>query len=225
MNVLAKNPVIYETFRDGLKEHFYTHWGVSYSLQHFLDNRILIPEIKEDIVSHPLNRSRRGLFAYLGTAVNGSPQPCRRHTQRTCSVSPPSSEPEKEPSTHYFDTLSLPSLQNIEQSSDDDDDESDGIVSVDDMGYVTVCNWSTPNTLAFVLDILFSFPQLVECISPAAERATLATRVFRKVISRNLFNEILLVLTVKLSKTYAFTTTYIHHRDFSTMLVHCCSTV
>jgi hypothetical protein len=141
MNIIAKNPAIYETFRDGLKENFYTHWGVSYSLQHFLDNRLLIPELKEDIVNHPLNRSRgsRGLFAYLGTAVHGSPQGSRRRRQSPCSVSSPLEKTTKESMVQYVDNLCLPSLDKIEQSSDEDeydDDQSDGIVSVDDNYFV-----------------------------------------------------------------------------------------
>ena len=140
MSIIAKNPAIYEAFREGLKENFYTHWGVSYSLQHFLDNRLLIPEVKEDIVNHPLNRSRssRGLFAYLGTAVTGSPQSPSRQRQNTCSVSPPLKETTQVCMVQYVDNLSLPSLDKIDQSSsdDDDDDQSDGIVSVDDIDFV-----------------------------------------------------------------------------------------
>jgi len=141
MNILAKNPAIYQSFREGLRENFYTHWGVSYSLQYFLDTRLLIPELKEDIINHPLNRSRnsRGsLFAYyLGSAVTGSPPASKQQQRSSPPVSPALSEQTKFTSTSMLIDnldLSLPSLEKSEHDEDDDDgDDSCGIISVGDV--------------------------------------------------------------------------------------------
>lgn len=123
MKILATNPAIYQRFRDGLVENFYTHWGVSYSLHRFLDNDLRIPELREEIMAHPLNRSRSagGLFAYLTGET--SPQTAKKQV-RSSSVSPISKKSTQTPSNPLLDSLSLPNLEKTDHSEDD----SDGIV-------------------------------------------------------------------------------------------------
>ena len=132
MRVLMTNPAIYQRFREG-SESFYTHWGVGYYLQYFLDHDLRIPELKEEILTHPLNRSPSaigggggGLLAYL--TGESSPQSSKKKS-RSGSLSPPSAT--SRTTAHKLllvDALTLPNLERTDRSSDDD---SDGIMSLE----------------------------------------------------------------------------------------------
>jgi len=149
LKILAKNPAIYQTFREGLVEKHYTHWGVSYSLQHFLDNNLRLPELKEEILTHPLNRcwGTPRLFGYLGSS---SPTLSTKQI-RSKSVSPPTKSKSANTASSFVmvDALTLPSfektdqissglvivdtstLPSLEKTDHSDDESDDGIISVD----------------------------------------------------------------------------------------------
>jgi hypothetical protein len=51
VKILQRNPALLQRFKEDCHEH-YTHWGLCYSLHEFLDNRLRIPEMREEIFLH-----------------------------------------------------------------------------------------------------------------------------------------------------------------------------
>ena len=127
MQILCKNPAIYQMFRNRLVEKCYTHLTVCNSLHHFLDNTLRIPEFREEIMNHRLviNDSPRavGLFAYLtGDTLPLSQR--KRMYIRSNSLSPQTEENAAEnvvdDLSPQSEALSIPSLDMTGNSSDDE---------------------------------------------------------------------------------------------------------
>lgn len=120
MDILNRNPAIYNRFREKLVGNVYTHWGVSHYLAEFLDNDLRIPEIRDDIHSCcDEKQNRGGILAYL----TGESSPSRkgngavRALLGVCESSDEHSE---------YDDMGIPSLE-ITEASDDDDICIEGI--------------------------------------------------------------------------------------------------
>jgi hypothetical protein len=130
MQILYKNPVIYQMFRERLVENFYTHWGVCYSLHDFLDNILRIPDLRDEIIYHRFatkNRPRGGgLFAYLTGDISPSPSPQKKRLgTRSTSVSTEITECTggkdlMDNLSRQSHCLSIPSLDSTGNSTDDD---------------------------------------------------------------------------------------------------------
>lgn len=109
VDILNRNPAIYDRFRQKLVGNVYTHSGVSRCLTEFLDNDLRIPEMRDEIHSCCTEKcSRGGLLAYL-TGEN-SPS-ARKGTVRSMLGVYESSE--------EYDNIGIPSLESTEASDDD----------------------------------------------------------------------------------------------------------
>ena len=116
MEILNRNPAIYNRFREKLVGNVYTHWGVSHYLADFLDNDLRIPEIRDDIHSccHE-KQNRGGILAYL------TGESSRKGTVRALLGVCESSDEHSE-----YGNMGIPSLE-ITEASDDDDIFIEGI--------------------------------------------------------------------------------------------------
>lgn len=148
MRIIAKNPAIYQMFREGLVNKCYTHYTASYYLHYFLDNVLRVPELTDELITHPIlvnNRPRPiGLFTYLLSGETTSPsseKKCKELLSAGTKTCPgPFNEVDKAvlqspPSIPSLDdalqncSLSIPSLDSTGSHSDDDDTDMEDVQS------------------------------------------------------------------------------------------------
>lgn len=153
MQIIDKNPAIYQMFRERLKENFYTHWGVCYSLHDFLDNTLRLPELREEITNHRFSASARprvasGIFAYL--TGEGSPLTRQKRLgSESNSVSPQNTKctgnDALEDLSAKTDALSIPSLESTEHKSYDNSVSDESGSSNRSLSPVQTHNLSVPS--------------------------------------------------------------------------------